>query len=603
MADGNNAYKCGDSGTTLDVNYNGLTLSPGDVVSWQLISKGGFETGCVTITDVDVSDSSYSAQTQYTDCYDCLNNNNGVVELSNCARGTDSIILPVSDLGSFLEVGTVIYATIDVNVKGITVRITSCWTIDGYSTPTTENYNRLNLSSIVTLGGNYVGFIDNCTECLVENLSPYAVTRCLEGTIDHVLLLGDGYVGNVISYTDGVNIYCGTVGDQEAGSPEWLFVQDFGVPVYNGEACDLCLTTSNQKVLLEDCTNPENQLVVWASNLFGSGEFSHLSSSLGCFKVIGPTEEAVTESYFLDFVPSPGCSPCIECNGVLKGYIECGDEPSSGSVLIYEDIPYGTVIYSPNRERCITIDKTTTMPQDHTLYSMTTFEGCTDCSENANFELWEGSICETGQIIYVSTVSSAGLSAGNIVKAMWGSNEYVCIELLATAAGGDSGTWYDTKKDSLGNSELYDDCNTCVGSSTIVVGLINCDTDEDSYVTISLSNYLSIIGNGFSLPNYTIRDQRQNCYTITSVCPLPSSASTESMLAVYFYFSCQYCPDQIITSANTEYNTCVICCECGSTGSTVNSVSTPHPIYTDGYNNPIMQLNMVVLGGTNGLNA
>jgi hypothetical protein len=135
------------------------------------------------------------------------------------------------------------------------------------------------------------------------------------------------------------------------------------------------------------------------------------------------------------------------------------------------------------------------------------------------------------------------------------------------------------------------------------VGLIKCGTNEESFVTISLSNYLSIIGNGFTLPNYTIRDQRQNCYTITSVCPQPSSASTESMSVAYFFYSCQYCPDQIITSANTEYNTCVICCECGSTGSTVNSVSTPHPIYTDGYNNPIMQLNMVVLGGPNGLNS
>jgi hypothetical protein len=187
---------------------------------------------------------------------------------------------------------------------------------------------------------------------------------------------------------------------------------------------------------------------------------------------------------------------------------------------------------------------------------------------------------------------------------MWGSNEYVCVELANTVPGADNPTWYDTKKDSLGDTVLYDGCTTCISTSSIVVGLIKCDTDEESFVTISLSNYLSIIGNGFTLPNYTIRDQRQNCYTVTSACPAPSSASTEGMVVAYFFYSCIYCPDvNPPRSANTEYNTCVICCDCGSTATTVNSVTTPHPVYTDGFGTPVTQLNMVVLGGVNGLNS
>jgi hypothetical protein len=35
----------------------------------------------------------------------------------------------------------------------------------------------------------------------------------------------------------------------------------------------------------------------------------------------------------------------------------------------------------------------------------------------------------------------------------------------------------------------------------------------------------------------------------------------------------------------------------------VNSVTTPHPVYTDGFGTPVTQLNMVVLGGINGLNS
>ena len=54
--------------------------------------------------------------------------------------------------------------------------------------------------------------------------------------------------------------------------------------------------------------------------------------------------------------------------------------------------------------------------------------------------------------------------------------------------------------------------------------------------------------------------------------------------------------------AGTEYTECVICCDCGSTGSTVTQVSPPHPIWTDGYGTQVTQLNMVSLGGMFGLN-
>jgi hypothetical protein len=55
-------------------------------------------------------------------------------------------------------------------------------------------------------------------------------------------------------------------------------------------------------------------------------------------------------------------------------------------------------------------------------------------------------------------------------------------------------------------------------------------------------------------------------------------------------------------SSGDEYTECVICCDCGSTGSTVTQVSPPHPVWTDGYGTPVNQLNMVTLGGMNGLN-
>jgi hypothetical protein len=594
MAD--NAQLCYDTRRTNDINYNGLILSTGDIV--YAISPDFKTFGCFEITDLDATGSTVYAQATYDDCYDCLNNNYGTVTFDSCDGTITGVEVPISQLGYLPTVNDSFYGTVDVNNRGIQ-RVTTCWQVTSIKQYGNEAaYNRRVLSSIV---GETTSYTERgCQDCFLANATTYEVLRCNEEVNDYVLLL-PGYIGNTISYTDGTNIYCGVVNDQVIGLPELTFVSDYGNPGEGGNFCEDCLATENQKILLESCTDPRNQLVVWSSTLFGIGDYSHLSTDDGCFSVVGPTTEEISSPYFLNFVPSPGCDPCIECNGVAYEYSTCSEEPTTGTVYLYQYLPSGTTYFDPVLVRCTTIGNITTGSGDHVLYSVNTFDGCTDCIDTVNVELWYGTICETGQDIYVTTVSSAGLAAGNVVKTMWGSNEYVCVELVSLVSDEGPTTYYDTKKDSLGNTELYEGCGTCLSNSNITVGLINCDTDEESFVTISLSNYLSIIGNGFTLPNYTIRDQRQNCYTVTSTCPVPSSASTENMTVAYFFYSCLYCPDQIITSANTEVTICQQICT--DTGSTVVEVSAPHPIYTDGYNNPIMQLNMIVLGGINGLNS
>ena len=56
------------------------------------------------------------------------------------------------------------------------------------------------------------------------------------------------------------------------------------------------------------------------------------------------------------------------------------------------------------------------------------------------------------------------------------------------------------------------------------------------------------------------------------------------------------------TSANTES---IICQEVCGTGSTKNviQITPPHPVYSDLTGGTVTQLNMIVLGGRNGLNA
>jgi len=64
----------------------------------------------------------------------------------------------------------------------------------------------------------------------------------------------------------------------------------------------------------------------------------------------------------------------------------------------------------------------------------------------------------------------------------------------------------------------------------------------------------------------------------------------------YLDCDCQGIP----RSANTETFLCQEICVSG--GTTTISITPPHPVWTDGYGTQITQLNMITLGGPNGLN-
>jgi len=68
--------------------------------------------------------------------------------------------------------------------------------------------------------------------------------------------------------------------------------------------------------------------------------------------------------------------------------------------------------------------------------------------------------------------------------------------------------------------------------------------------------------------------------------------------------NCETCQDKIFNyprSANTEVLVCEVCCPCDISGSTF-TVTPPNPVWTDGSGIAVTQLNMIVLGGENGLN-
>jgi hypothetical protein len=83
---------------------------------------------------------------------------------------------------------------------------------------------------------------------------------------------------------------------------------------------------------------------------------------------------------------------------------------------------------------------------------------------------------------------------------------------------------------------------------------------------------------------------------------LSGTTGATTYSAITQYDNCNECIIDIPRSANTLVTICVEICATGVTGTSVVSVNPPHPIYTDGYGTPVTQLNMVTLGGPNGLN-
>jgi hypothetical protein len=220
-----NAQLCYETESNAQLNYNGLPISIGDIVYAN--TSDFLKFGCFEITDSDVTGSTLNAQTIYTDCYDCLNNNFGTVTFNSCDSEIEDVEVPISELGYVPTVNESFYGTVDV-VDKIISRITTCWKVRSIQQyPNEDEYNEITLSSIVGATTSYGPLRDACNDCFLANATTYEVLRCNEEVSDYVLLL-PGYSGNTISYTDGTNIYCGVVNAQSIGTPEWTFVSDYG---------------------------------------------------------------------------------------------------------------------------------------------------------------------------------------------------------------------------------------------------------------------------------------------------------------------------------------------------------------------------------------
>ena len=320
----NNATLCQDENKIYPVNFNGNTPSIGEV--WNTSNIDNEPPYCVTITTgVTEGSSTTLLTTQYTDCYDCMSNNYGIVSVTDCNINR-TYLLTLESFGFLPTIGATYYLTFLIaNPKEGSNLITTCVTVNRGIRQLIENEYTQGIT-VGKIGVVQVGptLETNCQDCLSGNSLSYVVTRCLDGTTDYVLLINDSFINHIIAYSDGVNEYCGTVVGLGTGGVPFTFINDYGLSGDDGSAtCDQCLATENQKILLQSCTDSEYTEVVWASSLFESGDISNLSTENGCFIVSGLTDADVTINYHLNFDPQPGCEPCIECNGIVYSYETC----------------------------------------------------------------------------------------------------------------------------------------------------------------------------------------------------------------------------------------------------------------------------------------
>lgn len=150
------------------------------------------------------------------------------------------------------------------------------------------------------------------------------------------------------------------------------------------------------------------------------------------------------------------------------------------------------------------------------------------------------------------------------------------------------------------NFAEFADCCEClsVNTESLNFSFIRCD-DSESVINIEATEFCSEVGLPTINSIYEIQFGFETPFCATFV-GLSQMGTTHYSYVSGPFSLCEDCGEdsEPPRSANTENFVCIP--ECGFTGST--SVAPPHPVWTDGYGTSVTQLNMVVLGGPNGLN-
>jgi hypothetical protein len=195
--------------------------------------------------------------------------------------------------------------------------------------------------------------------------------------------------------------------------------------------------------------------------------------------------------------------------------------------------------------------------------------------------------------VVVILTGSTGFTTGQIVGGFpigSGPGATQCYTILGNAS------LSETPTIQFQGLAFYEDCIECYIDKELGFEFEDCITGDLEVVSATSLGFVPTID---LIYQFSLDGSAPRCYIATgNVDPLGVDIPAQS---INVFTSCINCYKNQTVTAGTEYTVCVICCPCDS-GSTVTSVAVPHPVWTSTDGKAVVQSNMVVLGGPNGLN-
>lgn len=533
----------------------------------------------ITVDDLSVVNSISS--TTYTGCTECYQSNNSVYEVTEClGSGTYYVSLP---------------GTLEGHI------ITFVYGVDQYcGVVGSVNATEYNATFVADLG--VFESDQQCQDCQEIVSDKRIITNCSTGDVEVA------WASLFFDYGDASNLSidgsCYLIGDlTESGvtiTTDFLnydvtpdcesCIQCNGI-VYEYVTCDGTgpITLFTYTATTTTLTDGDYNSVTGTTD--GSGEYAlfNIQVSSNSVSIVGiqsggygyNSGDSIT-LYGVDFGGTAEDTIEITITEVgFTGYIY--------SYYYYDGI-INTTFYNPTLNNCCEIKDIGGGTPYQYYHSFNTYNDCGEC-ENGYF-VWVAEVCLTQETIVV--VTPVGFSPGEIVKLKYGTSDYFCATLTKTY---DPLQHYSiTSIHKTDDVISYSDCETCDATTTINLSVKECNSPINSYISLPITiwyYYVSNLGlNTYSLYKY------DKCSTILNRCPLPGDYPTITPYA--FYLNCETCIFDNTRQprvAGNEVTVCVELCD-----QSVVSVTPPHPVWTDGYGTQVTQLDMITLGGPNGLN-
>jgi hypothetical protein len=586
---------CGEFPETYAININTFTTLPtiGDIVFLTATSPESRPiNGCFTISCYGIQRegtplySLTSIGSSYTGCTECILNNFTTYEVSTC-DGTSTYYIGFPPGFDYT----------------------------GYLVSFQDSFGDVFCGTVIGLGGevttatliSVLGTIRevSCEQCLSANTQTRIITNCLTGDEQVVyssLFFGGNEVSN-LSTDDG----CFEVGDVTTSAATITTYLNYDPQ----PDCQECIQCTGLYYTYSSCTNtgPISEYTYDAGALLTDGSYGPFTGTTNgngfgasfTFEISGGViittgldggvGYQIGDLFYIENPPFTTDNPFV---------LEVTNIRTVGIVFSYQYVqnPIGKTFYVPQLNDCVQITSFSNLEEgaNYNVLSFDVFESCSECEVAAdNYYIWVGSECLTGNPTIIIS-SDNNFTTGDYVKSLRGDMEFQCQQLISPYIY--DGLNYTVFK--TNTIDGFDDCETCNSGTLIGASIAKCGGGGQQFVNIPIDIWNNMAY--FDSQSIFVLESYGQCYGLLNTCPLEPNFTTIN--PVETYYNCVECLNnntRFPRSGGTESLICVICCDCGSTGSTITQVAPPHPVWTDGYGTEVTQMNMVTLGG-NGLN-